>query len=634
MEQLASHDKMLPTMMARVQSSAKTSAETVAVEEFVSKVSGLLSQAHTLQSCQRVLKTLSFAEIHRRQTFVPDAHARTFDWAFENEALGYTNWASKGNGTYTYRCSLSTSPLYHVTLLETRASRTALMEIKGIFWITGKPGCGKSTLMKHLSRHPQTMELLRVWAGDNELILAHHYFWIAGTSLQKSRIGLLRTLLVHTLQQSPELVLELLPERFRKGYCHRTIPPWTQEELIETIKAIGKQSKHEARLCIFVDGLDEYEGEHTDLIDLLSTLAENPHIKLCISSRPWNVFTRAYRNRVDGELAVQDLTKLDIETYIKDKMLANSIYTKLQSQYPKECGTLIDKITERAEGVFLWIFLVVRSLLRGLGNDDDLETLTRRLEEYPRDLDGYFQRMFDRIESVYSKQSARLMLASLSAEKALPFWAPRCIEWETKTPDYASSIQVSEDQCFGHLVFGPGCPNLNDVDALHVCHDPWRHHTLQQETDLTRYVDARCADLLELKDKRISFIHRTARDFLRRIVLTTNLTLVAGADYDVSISLARLHQAGLKKLWNKSFPMDLVDELRSFETLIKPANMQLYASIFDDLEEQGKMQGQYISLIRPPIVRHLKEVSVMAECGFAPSTADECDDFETLFGGS
>lgn len=53
--------------------------------------------------------------------------------------------------------------------------RKWLTSSDGTFWITGKPGAGKSCLMKYLFEHQRTKELLQTWAGEN-VVLAGFLF--------------------------------------------------------------------------------------------------------------------------------------------------------------------------------------------------------------------------------------------------------------------------------------------------------------------------------------------------------------------------------------------------------------------------------------------------------------------------
>jgi hypothetical protein len=59
---------------------------------------------------------------------------------------------------------------------------------------------------------------------------------------------------------------------------------------------------------------------------------------------------------------MQDLTRVDIELYIRD-----TLDTDMGFQEPKlgdnRCADLIQDVVDAAKGVFLWVFLVVRSIL-------------------------------------------------------------------------------------------------------------------------------------------------------------------------------------------------------------------------------------------------------------------------------
>lgn len=426
--------------------------------------------------------------------------------------------------------------------------------------------------MKYIVQQAETRDLLRQWAGKEDLVIAHHYFWNAGTSMQKSQLGLLQTLVLHIVRQSPQWAVECLPERFlNPDYPERV--HWTLNELHHTIRAFGKMREGAVKFCFFIDGLDEYVGDSVSLIDLVSSLASSPRIKVCVSSRPWNIFTRAYHDRTDGQLEVQALTRYDIRIYVNDKMNADDRFVKLREKDEASCLQLVDGITAKANGVFLWVYLVVQSLLRGLTNDDSLKILQRRLESYPNTLDEYFQRMFDRVENVYRVESSRLLLAAMAAEKILPFWAPRCFELEVDTPDYALNVNIPPSPKDAAFVYGCDCveklkiargqrqatgpiacgaeATADEDDVMHNCYYLFgedNKFTKDQKAKLRTYLDARCADLLEISGEGITFVHRTARDFLAQSdSLPVNLNELAGADYDVFVSLARLEVVGFKR---------------------------------------------------------------------------------------
>lgn len=76
----------------------------------------------------------------------------------------------------------------------------------GVYWINGKAGSGKSTLMNHICHHSRKLELLEQWCSERRLLTPTFFFWNAGTRLQKSIDGLLRSLFYQMLKECRELV--------------------------------------------------------------------------------------------------------------------------------------------------------------------------------------------------------------------------------------------------------------------------------------------------------------------------------------------------------------------------------------------------------------------------------------------
>lgn len=116
-----------------------------------------------------------------------------------------------------------------------------------------------------------------------------------------------------------------------------------------------------ARFCFFVDGLDEYEGDYTEVIDTLNKLASNDDIKVCFSSRPWNVFEKRYGENFGKKLELQNLTQGDITRFVKEALFDDSRFQELKAKDIRY-DELVTEIANKARGVFLWVFLVVRSL--------------------------------------------------------------------------------------------------------------------------------------------------------------------------------------------------------------------------------------------------------------------------------
>lgn len=83
------------------------------------------------------------------------------------------------------------------------------MSNKQLYWVAGKPGSGKSTLMKFVYEDARLMPRLSVWESGMPIYSASFFFWNSGTTIQMSRIGLLKSLLYQTISKFPNEVRRL-----------------------------------------------------------------------------------------------------------------------------------------------------------------------------------------------------------------------------------------------------------------------------------------------------------------------------------------------------------------------------------------------------------------------------------------
>ncbi|KAF2734577.1 hypothetical protein EJ04DRAFT_523562 [Polyplosphaeria fusca] len=537
----------------------------------LSRLKELADQGRTIAKCQHILKSLEFRDLRSREQMITDAHESTFTWIFQEKRLGFVDWAAHKNG---------------------------------IFWVTGKPGSGKSTLMKYLVNQPRTYEHLRRWAGTHRLGVASHYFWNPGTAMQKSESGLLRKLLYDIVRQFPTEALEAIPPEFEDTKVLGDAL-WTVVDLRKALEAFGKNEDLGTKFCFFIDGLDEYHSDHEDLVECLSRLSRCPSLKLCVSSRPWNVFSRAYNNRAQGQLAVQELTRGDIKRFIDDRMNASEPFRALQVTSPQDCTEILTGICEKAQGVFLWVHLVLRSLLRGLhDNDDSIDILRQRLQEYPDTLDGYFDRMFQRIEKVYKKQSARILLVALASVDPLPLRTPSYIEQEMRNSDYARGMPMIGAHKKGRKSNkSNGKPSVEEKGSTAqsnampmlgpqgtIYEDDDMSEKDQHEVERTRRcIDARCGDLLEINGRIITFLHRTARDFLEQEDILKTMRKLATDDFDAHLSMTRLCLAQMKSVWPKTGIEIglLLTTVLAMENKISEGSKPFYADLLMEIDKRG-----------------------------------------------
>jgi hypothetical protein len=135
------------------------------------------------------------------------------------------------------------------------------------------------------------------------------------------------------------------------------------------------------KFCFLIDRLDEFDGDHQNLLDLLSCITSTGNIKILAFSLPWLVFQDAFQNC--PKRILQDLTRNDIKIFAHDSLYNHPRFSRLLSLEPERTPMLVTEIVDKASGVFLWVYLVVRSLMEGLTNADRMIDLGRRLEELP-----------------------------------------------------------------------------------------------------------------------------------------------------------------------------------------------------------------------------------------------------------
>jgi hypothetical protein len=263
-----------------------------------------------------------------------------------------------------------------------------------VFWVTGKPGSGKSTLMKFLRDHDGTDNLLREWAGD-KLIVADHFFWLPGTQLQKTFEGLARSLMHAILGFLAADITSArticVKRRWSLSTAHR---PWSLKEFMQMFRNLS--NLRGTRIFLLIDGLDECcpQHSHHDLMDILMDIVQQPNLRVLLSSRPWREF--AARLDRSPSLLLECATRLDMIVYVTNKMRQA---TREQSMSEDEEKGLLNLIVDRADGVFLWVELVVRAVVVELKKGRRLSRVHSIVQDLPSELVDYFAMLiYGRIE--------------------------------------------------------------------------------------------------------------------------------------------------------------------------------------------------------------------------------------------
>ena len=193
-----------------------------------------------------VLRSLNYSARTIRRETVPKAHEETFQWIFEqrntNEtSASFMEWLEHGD-----------SP----------------------FWITGRPGSGKSTPMRLISSHSNTLRVLDRVLAPCRTSIVDHYFWSAGILIQRPQEGLYRSILLRILARLPEMV-HLLPGVEKKSPEDLESETWGLDQLHATLNALATNGTISTVFGAFIDGVDEYDGDHEDICQTLLRLSKS-----------------------------------------------------------------------------------------------------------------------------------------------------------------------------------------------------------------------------------------------------------------------------------------------------------------------------------------------------------------------
>lgn len=222
--------------------------------------------------CQKeILDLLWFRSMDDRKEGVSPAYAKTFEWALrkldrEVEWEDLSFWMSGGFE---------------------------------IYWISGKAGSGKSTLMKYLYNSGEALRLLQHWAGDLHLVLGSFFFWALGIAEQKLQEGLSRATLYQIVKADPGLLPKLLPrlwKKVRKSHRHATFIPSlpSPAELSAAFESFRRFTLPGLKFCFLIGGLDELSGSYLDAAFFVKQLAGNHHVKIIATSRPIPAYVSAF----------------------------------------------------------------------------------------------------------------------------------------------------------------------------------------------------------------------------------------------------------------------------------------------------------------------------------------------------
>ena len=380
----------------------------------------LIESTESLSTDEKAcLRSLAFTEMYSRESRIEPAAQDTTKWLSESQ--DFQDWAQ----------------------------RKRLNEHHGFFWIQGNPGSGKSTLMKNAYAHIQAL------SQDSSSVIAAFFFNARGSEIEKSPIGLFRTLLYTLCQHISALRAIVMKTYHRKRGLLNSNWEWQFHELKELLSSVVTASiLGQRNLILCIDALDE-----CDLIGAKSviqffehlassSILEGTKFNVCLSSRYWPQFTirHCFKTRVELE------NHGDITSYIQQQLESMQAVANDNNKL----AVLKTKLQNKANGSFLWVVLVVQELLTAHDNGATLGEIDRILHRVPPDLWNFYHhqmentRYDDRLQTLSMLQCVFYSLRPLSPTElryTLAFGHENFSsysEWEQSSEHVISNAQMEK----------------------------------------------------------------------------------------------------------------------------------------------------------------------------------------------
>ncbi|RMY13014.1 hypothetical protein D0868_02258 [Hortaea werneckii] len=431
---------------------------------------------------EQLLRSLFYPEHAARREMVKPPWSDTFDWVFDETFESPACWSSF---PAWLKCASS------------------------LYWITGKPASGKSTLMAHIFHDPRTATYLEQWSCGRRLHVLGFFFWRPGSALQKSICGLLRSLIMQLADDVPGVAPAILAGlHLRPG----RMPTWSERGLTDALRLALTAAK-DTYLCFLLDGLDEFDGPYRELVDLIFEMKDSKNVKFCVSSRR----EAGLANRLCqyDHLSVENLNSDAIRTYAQDKLSPVT-----------DAKALSKEIAHRSQGVFLWAVLTTQSLLHGAFDcSEDVDMLHRRLESTPDEMIHLFSQILATVDKVHKEQLYTwIRLLSLELQPTVAELAvmhmPNCV---TKYDALSAACEQTKKHIYyfskGLLCVHMGLVSKKTDELWHVPEVKRGSKVERRKTQLiaSRVFgegDQAMKTVYEASVSGIDFLHRSVLDFV------------------------------------------------------------------------------------------------------------------------
>ncbi|MDI1486729.1 MAG: hypothetical protein OHK93_005990 [Ramalina farinacea] len=312
--------------------------------------------------------SLYFSEMFKRQAEIVEAYPETCDWIFNEPEKGFDQSLQQLRMGSSFADWLENG--------------------KDVYWLSGKPGSGKSTLMKYLSDYCK----FSPWANGSDVLVISFFFWALGTLEQHNYAGFLKSLLYQIASAQTSLIPMLLE---KQDVSNGPLQAWTVARLEATLRHFLLHKPTSMSICFVIDGLDEFSGYYEgNLKGFIDDLAQSSQTRVCVSSRPKQVFKEHFKE--SPQLILENLNWEDIASTVQAEL-----QEKLSTRFPKQKydnERFLKSIALKAQGVFLWARVMIKDLREGILNGRNFEELEKSLEDMPSEINEMYEHMLGKLD--------------------------------------------------------------------------------------------------------------------------------------------------------------------------------------------------------------------------------------------
>lgn len=320
------------------------------------------------------LRSLQFD--NTRYDKISKEHEGSFDWIWSHNE--YKSWSESGTSRLLY--------------------------------IQGKPGSGKSTLMRYFNRN-----LLLKEPAAQQAVVARFFYSFRDGELQRSHHNMLLSIVYEILHQDESFFYHYCQTEYRAHQRNEVLSEWNYDSLKRILRSL-QYYRTSKPYYLTIDAVDESEEkdrrETLGLLFELCSSMKHSVVKIIMASRPV-AQVEARRSQFHNFIKLEDETRLDIYNYAQSQLRGlNS--TDLLAQATAY-------MLQNAQGVFLWVKLISEQLIEAHEEGCSEEEVFELLQQLPTELEDFYGLMLEKMKHNKSSilHAAKLFRLVLFARRPL-----------------------------------------------------------------------------------------------------------------------------------------------------------------------------------------------------------------------